>query len=71
MKIITAKKGDLYECVEMDIRALLNNKVGDKFLDKNNAFKIDTEIVFVKKRDSQSKEGLKLLNKDISEGCHL
>jgi hypothetical protein len=30
MKIITAKKGELYEIVEMDIRALLNNKMGDK-----------------------------------------
>jgi hypothetical protein len=34
----------------MDIRALLNNKIGDKFLDKINAFKADTEIIFIKKR---------------------
>jgi len=50
MRIITAKKGDPYETVEMDIRALLNSKLGDKFLDINNHFKSDTEIIFVKKR---------------------
>ena len=50
MKITTAKKGSLYESVETDLRALLNNTVGSKFLDINNTFKTDTEIVFVKKR---------------------
>ena len=50
MRILTANKGDPYEAVEMDIRALLSGKKGDNFLDKNNYFKKKVEIHFIMKR---------------------
>jgi hypothetical protein len=50
MKIISASKGDLYESVEMDIRALLNGKAGKKLLNNSLEFKEDTEIHFIQKR---------------------
>ena len=49
MKIITAKQGDSYEQVEMDIRAIFYSSVGDQILDKNNCLKFDTEIHFIRK----------------------
>jgi len=53
MKILTAKKGDPFESVDMDIVAMMNSKIGNIFLDKENAFKEDTDIIFVKKRRSK------------------
>lgn len=50
MKIIAVEKGDWYEQVETDIRALLNGGFGKTFLDNENNFKYDTEIHFIRKR---------------------
>jgi hypothetical protein len=50
MKIYKAEKGDFYEQVEMDIRAILKGLPGRKLLDRDNCFLEDTQISFTKKK---------------------
>ena len=56
LKIWYANKGDWYESVEINMRAVLNGDIGDKFLDADNCFKEDIEIHFIQKR-SPKKSG--------------
>lgn len=50
MILVRIEKGDHYEAAETDLRAILNSKIGDKFLDKDNCFKTNAEIVIIRKR---------------------
>lgn len=50
MRIISAKKGDLYESIETDMRAMLNGKIGTVLLNNQNEFKTDIEIHIIRKR---------------------
>ncbi len=49
MRIITVEKGTPYFQLETDVAAILNGKIGDKILDKDNCLKYDVEVHFIRK----------------------
>lgn len=51
MKIITACRGTPITSLDSELLATMNSRKGSYYLDSNNCFKEDTDIVFIKKRN--------------------